>query len=81
MAVSLSLSLSLSRGGFFRILDRWLDLSLQFSIAECRPDMEKRAEWAALTSAAHCPITGRHPAIENDTYLKLIFIGYPLMWN
>ena len=27
--------------------------------------MEKRAEWAALTSAAHFPISGRHPAIEN----------------
>ena len=30
--------------------------------------MEKRAEWAALTSAAHFPISGRHPAIENGTY-------------
>ena len=27
--------------------------------------MEKRAEWATLTSAAHFPISGRHPAIEN----------------
>ena len=38
---------------------------IQFSIAECRLDMEKRAVWAALTSAAHFPISGRHPAIEN----------------
>ena len=41
---------------------------LQFSIAGCCPDMEKRAEWAALTSAAHFPISGRQFAIENGTY-------------
>ena len=40
------------------------------SIAECRPDMEKRADWAALTSAAHFPISGRHPAIENGILNK-----------
>ena len=35
--------------------------------------MEKWAEWAALTSAAHFPISGRHPAIENGS-LRIVSI-------
>ena len=32
--------------------------TLPFSIAECRPDMEKQAEWAALTGQPIFPYPG-----------------------
>ena len=43
-------------------------------MAEYRPDMEKQAEWAALTTAAHFPKSGRHSDIENGTCM-LCYLG------